>query len=177
NKIEKVAVVGAGGNLGKHFVEELLKTGKHTITAITRPDSQTTLPPGVKRAAVNYDDESSHISALRDQDFFIITLSVTAPTGTHTRPVAAAAKAGVPYIMPNTYGYDTSNASLVAEIPGGKNALGRITEVQNAGVSFVSLTCGFWYEWSLALGEQWYGFDIKERKVTLIDDGKTRIVS
>jgi len=41
----------------------------------------------------------------------------------------------------------------------------------------VSLTCGFWYEWSLTLGEQWYGFDIKERKVTFIDDGKTRIVS
>jgi len=79
--------------------------------------------------------------------------------------------------MPNAYGYDTSNAGLVADVPGGERALGNISEVQEAGASVISLTCGFWYEWSLALGEQWYGFDIKGRKVTFIDQGETRIVS
>lgn len=33
----------AGGNVGKFMTEQLLKTGKHTITALTRAEGQSTL--------------------------------------------------------------------------------------------------------------------------------------
>ncbi|KAK8217388.1 hypothetical protein M8818_001144 [Zalaria obscura] len=42
--IEKVAIVGAGGNSGKYIAEALLKTGKHTVTAISRAESSAKLP-------------------------------------------------------------------------------------------------------------------------------------
>lgn len=64
NRIEKVAIVvvshshsclhtsshhcQASGR--KHFPEELLKTGKHTVTALIRADSIAILPTGVKIA-------------------------------------------------------------------------------------------------------------------------------
>ena len=53
----------------------------------------------------------------------------------------------------------------------------RVTDVTGNGVSAaVTLACGFWYEWSLATGEQWFGFTIADRKVTLFDEG-TRVIT
>lgn len=155
----------------------MLKTGKHTVTALTRPDSKGTLPAGVKAAQVNYDDEQSLVSALQGQQFLIITLGVRAPPDLHGKIVKAAVKAGVPYIMPNVYGFDVANENLTKENLVGTTGLERIAEVQSSGASSITLCCGYWYEWSLALGEQWFGFDIKNRNVTFFDDGKTRISS
>jgi nucleoside-diphosphate-sugar epimerase len=38
NNISRVAMTGVTGNVGRHITDALLKTGKHTITAITRSD-------------------------------------------------------------------------------------------------------------------------------------------
>ncbi|OCK76863.1 NAD(P)-binding protein [Lepidopterella palustris CBS 459.81] len=176
NRIEKVAIVGASGRLGKHFAEELLKTGKHTVTAVTRTDSKGTLPAGVKVAQVNYDDDGqSLVSALQGQQFLIITLSIRAPPDTHSKLVRAAAKAGVPYIMPNAYGFDILNKSLREEDLYGATSLQHCVEIEKLGISYVAMVCGFWYEWSLALGEFWFGLDIKNKKATFFDDGETRV--
>ena len=40
--------------------------------------------------------------------------------------------------------------------------------------SWIAVSCGFWYEWSLAIPVA-YGFDFENRAVTLFDDGETRI--
>ena len=166
----------ASGRLGKHFAEELLKTGKHIVTAVTRTDSKGTLPAGVKVAHINYDDDGqSLVSALQGQQFLIITLSVRTPPETHSKLVKAAAKAGVPYIMPNVYGSDILNKSLREEDLYGATSLQRCAEIESLGASYIAMVCGFWYEWSLALGEPWFGFDIKNKKVTFFDDGKTLV--
>lgn len=39
------------------------------------------------------------------------------------------------------------------------------------------MVCGFWYEWSLSLGDAWFGFDIKNKKVTMVDEGTTKIIT
>lgn len=57
----------------------------------------------------------------------------------------------------------------------GELVLGRIGDANNGVSSAIALCCGFWYEWSLAIGEQWFGFTIKDRKVTFFDDGKRTI--
>lgn len=189
--VEKVAIVGvsyfyslrafahryhqASGRLGKHFAEELLKTGKHTVTALTRPDSKSTLPAGIKIKQVNYDEEKSLVSALQGQQFLIITLPARAPPEAHSKIVKAGIKAGVPYMMPNTYGSDIRNTTLGEEDLYGKTALQHCLEIENLGASYVAMVCGFWYQWSLALGESWFGFDIKNRKVTFFDDGNTLV--
>ena len=160
-----------------HFVEELLRSGNHTVTALTRSTANSDLPSGIQIAKVDYEDDESLISALRGQQFLIITLSVMAPPSTHGKIVAAAAKAGVPYIMPNVYGGDITNESLRKDDVYSAGAWKICLEIEQLGPAYVAMCCGFWYEWSLALGEQWFGFDIKNRKVTFFDDGETKINS
>ncbi|KAF2711073.1 NAD(P)-binding protein [Pleomassaria siparia CBS 279.74] len=171
--IERVAIVGANGNLGKHFTEELLKTGKHTITVLTRPGGKGKLPVGIKVAEVDYNDEASLVSALTGQQFLIITLSFMAPSDTHSKIVKAAAKASVPYIMPNVFGYNVLNESIRKDAPGGDAELRHILEVKGLGASYVTMACGSWFEWSVALCEESFGFDFANKKVTFYDDGKT----
>lgn len=154
----------------------MIKTGKHTVTAVTRTGSTGTLPAGVKIAQVNYDDDGQSLaSALKGQQFLAITLPARGPPDLHTKIVEIAAKVGVPYIMPNAYGFDILNKSLREEDLYGAGSLQKCVEVENSGAAYIAMVCGFWYEWSLALGEPWFGFDIKNRKVTFFDDGNTYV--
>jgi hypothetical protein len=156
-----------------HFVEGLLKTGKHIITAVTRTESKATFPDAVKVARVDYSDEDALISALKGQQFLVITLPGPAPPELHSKLVQAAAKAGVPYIMPNAYGHDILNERLASEDLYGAGCIKRCQEIQDLGMSYIVMTCGFWYEWSVAFGEPAFGIDIKTKKAVFFDDGKT----
>lgn len=168
--------VQASGRVGGAFAEELLKTGKHTITALTRPDSTSSFPSGVKVVKADYSNHDSLVSALRGQDFLIITLAVGAPPNLHSDIVKAAVEAGIPYIMPNSYGYVSSGNKILLERDQYAAAtVQKCTEIESLGAAYVDMCCGFWYEWSLSMPEQWYGFTIKDRKVTFFDDGKTKI--
>lgn len=175
NHLANVAIVGATGRIGGYFAEALVKTGKHFVTAITREGSKGKLPEGVQAAPVNYDDEASLVAAFKGHSFVAITLSVSAPPELHGKIVQAAAKAGVPYIMPNAYGADIFNTALMEGSPLGAAYKENYDQITRAGASFVGMCCGFWYEWSLALGEPWFGFNIKDRTVTFFDDGKVKI--
>ncbi|KAJ6007082.1 hypothetical protein N7522_005433 [Penicillium canescens] len=175
--LERVAIIGATGRIGGAFAEALVKTGKHTVTALTRTESKGKLPVGVKSVGVNYDDEASIVEALKGQQFLAITLSVTAPDDLHARIAAAAGKAEVPYVMPNVFGYPIEPKGVTEDDWYSQLSLNRIGDVENTNFSStIKMSCGFWYEWSLALGNQWFGFSIKDRKVTFFDDGK-RIIT
>ena len=167
----------AGGSVGKHITEELLKTGLHTVTALTRIDSpsKTKIPTGTKVVHIDYSDESSIVAALQGQQFLIITLSVLAPPDQHSKLVHAAAKAGVPYVMPNHYGADIANEQLSKELLTAHKGRAHVAEIESTGASWIALACSFWYEFSLVMGPEWYGFDFKSRKATFYDDGTTRI--
>ncbi|CAI7627864.1 unnamed protein product [Penicillium glandicola] len=173
--ITKVAIVGATGRIGGAFAQSLLQTGQHTVTALTRADSQGKLPEGVITVPVDYNDDDSLVNALIGQQFLVITLSVRAPEDLHGRLTAAAGKTGVPYIMPNAYGYPVNPEGVKDGDLYGKSVLSRIGDAQNGVSSSVTLSCGLWYEWSLATGEQWFGFTIKDRKVTFFDEGTRTI--
>ena len=78
--------------------------------------------------------------------------------------------------MPNVYGGDMQNASLREEGLYGAAGLEYCNEIERQGnMAYVVLVCGFWYEWSLALGEEWFGFNLKDKVVTFYDDGNTKI--
>ncbi|KAL1845849.1 hypothetical protein Plec18167_009247 [Paecilomyces lecythidis] len=174
NAIERVAIVGAGGTVGSHLVAALLKTGKHTVTALTRKDSSNKLSEGVIVAGVDYDDESTIVAALEGQQFFIITMAPTAPRDTHSKLVQAAAKAGVPYVMPNGYAGDIENIKLGEETMLGPVAKANRDEIERLGMQWITVCCGFWYEYSLAGGEARLGFDFDKRSLTIYDDGNTK---
>lgn len=128
---------------------------------------------------MDYSSDANIKEALTGIEFLIITLPVTAPPDLHSRIVNAAASAGVKYIMPNYYGYALSERT--AHIPsdpmlaGFEGFINNVRAVSSQGVKFVALVCGFWYEWSLGIGDAWYGFDIANRKVTFYDDGLKKI--
>ncbi|VUC38223.1 unnamed protein product [Clonostachys rosea] len=176
NRIERVAIVGAGGKIGKPITDALVAEGKHTITVLTREDSETQLPRGVKVARVNYEKEESVISALRGQQFLLIAMATTAPPGSQEKIIAAAAKAGVPWVMPNAYGSDIYNESLGKDTMMGPGIKSGIKAVEDGGVSsWIALTCGVWFEFSLAMGPWWFGIDFANKRIEQCDNGNTLI--
>ncbi|KFY28138.1 hypothetical protein V491_00615 [Pseudogymnoascus sp. VKM F-3775] len=174
NTIERVAIVGAGGTVGSHITAALLGTGNHTVTALSRKGSGNKLPEGVLVATVDYDDEATIVEALKDQQFFIITMSPMAPRDTHSKLVQAAAKAGVPYIMPNGYGGDIDSIKLGQDTMLGPVAQANRDEIERLGMKWITVCCGFWYDYSLAGGETRFGFDFDKRSLTIYDDGNTK---
>ncbi|KAF3936998.1 hypothetical protein ABW19_dt0209249 [Dactylella cylindrospora] len=177
NYVHNIAIVGAGGNQGKFIAEEFVKTGKHKVYAITRAGSKNVLPEGVEPKYVDYNDPASLVQGLTGQDVLIITMSVTAPPDTQDKLIEAAGAAGVKYIVPNGWGYDFErNAAFAAESLIGHMTLNARKKVEDVGKSkWINITCGFWYEFSLAGYEIRYGFDIPNRKFTVIDDGDVKI--
>ncbi|EXK27252.1 hypothetical protein FOMG_16315 [Fusarium oxysporum f. sp. melonis 26406] len=177
--IQNVAIVGAGGHIGGAFAKALIQAGNHVVTALSRFDSKSQLPMGANIIKVNYEDVQSIAKALKGQHFLVITLAATAPEETHAKIVKAAAEAGVPYVMPNAFSYPIYQDNLCEQdlytsvIRGG--IANRVSDIQRSGAASVVLCCGFWYEWTLAMGESSFGFSIRDRKITFFDDGKRTI--
>ncbi|KAF5573934.1 isoflavone reductase family [Fusarium pseudoanthophilum] len=174
NSIERVAIVGAGGTVGSHVSNALLQTGKHTITALTRLGSTNNLPNGIIVAPVDYNDESTLIAALKNQQFLIITMAPNAPKDTHSKLVQAAAKARVSYIMPNGYAGDIEQVTLGEDTLLGPIAKANREEIERLGMKWITVCCGFWFDYSLAGGESRFGFDFDKKTLTLYDDGNVK---
>ncbi|CAN8106126.1 unnamed protein product [Discula destructiva] len=179
NRIEKVTIVGAGGRIGSYFAKYLLATGAHTITALTRVGSSTTFPAGMHRVEADYADHAALVAVLKGQQFLIITLGALAAGDPEAKLIAAAADAGVPYVMPNCYGCDPLNKTLGAEQHIGAPFLAAKAEVEKRGVSsWIALSTGFWYEWSLVgQGQHRFGCDVAGRAMTFFDKGEEKITT
>lgn len=98
------------------MTEALLKTGKHTITAITRVDSENKLPEGVISKKIDYNKPETLVEALGGQDALVITLSSHTPKETEMQLIKAAGEAGVAWILPNEWSPDTANEALVKDV-------------------------------------------------------------
>lgn len=174
------------------MAEALIKNGKHTVTALTRSDSQSTLPEGIIVKKVNYDDQSTLVEALKGQDALIITLGSQASSDTDEKLIRAAGEAGVKWILPNEWGPDNADETVTRDVfvlqgkgmppknsiyslilltPLDKNR-DFIASLNRS--SYIALSTGFWYEWSLAIPSA-FGFDFKNRSLTFFDEGKTPI--
>jgi len=162
--------------MGRYVCNELLRHGKHVVTAITRPNSSSTIPEGVKKVVVDQDDESSLVAAMEGQDFLMITLNAGLPQiETHEKLVHAARKAKIRYVMPNLYGPDfVANEKLLEKSLVGGFSAKMVQQVRDAGLTPIVLICGFWYEWSLGVGPMAWGFDLQKRCLTIVDDGNTK---
>lgn len=159
--------------MGKYVVKELLKGGKHEVTAITRGEIE--VPEGVKVAKVSYDDPASLAKALEGQDALVITLSVKAPQDTQAKLIDAAAAASVRFVLPNEWGLDIAHGTLGADSLMGPAALAARKRVEDLGKSsWIGMTTGFWLSHSLST-PQAYGFDLKNKTVTFYDEGTAKI--
>jgi len=164
------------GTIGKYIASYLVKNGKHKVTAISRSDSSATIPDGVGVTKVDYDDEGSIIRGLEGQEFLVITMSTTAPRDTQSKIINAAAKAGVKWIMPNEYSSPFAEKEAMGKDIGFYDRLIKTRkQIEDLGMKWTSLICGFWYEFSLSGSPTRYGFDFEKKEVTLFDDGETKI--
>jgi hypothetical protein len=179
--VQNVAIIGAGGNIGGVIAQALIKQGKHKVTAITRPNSTSKLPDGLHD--VKKVDQSSHselVEAFKGQEVLIITLGVTAERDQATKFVDAAIEAGVPFIVPNEYGGNYADEQIGRDTGLAEPilAMRKYIEEKGAGkTSWIAISCSFWYEYSLSGAEFRYGFDFKEKTLTLFDGGKQHITT
>jgi len=129
------------------MTKELLKTGKHTVTAITRHDSTTKLPERVQVTKVDYSKPTTIVEALNNRDALVITLSGFVPPDTQSKLIHAAAEAGVPWIFPNEWSPDTANEGLVKDVAMFQTKPASREEITKIGKSpYVAVATGFWYE-------------------------------
>ncbi|CAJ0554379.1 Ff.00g128920.m01.CDS01 [Fusarium sp. VM40] len=178
NYIERVAIVGASGRQGSHIVEQLLKTGKHTITALTRNSSSSKVPEGVKIARVDYEDEESIAAALEGQQLLIITLANGVDAEVHHRIVRAAGKAGVAHIVPNIFAANivVENKGAVDDFFPAAGLRDLLTEIERVGVSSWTVLVGsIWFDYSFPAGPLFMGFDLNNCQATLFDDGEAKV--
>ncbi|KAI8957010.1 NAD(P)-binding protein [Daldinia sp. FL1419] len=178
NYIKRIAIVGATGTVGSFITEELLKLGKHEITAITRKSSSAanSIPGGVKVAKVDYDDESTLVDGLKGQDVLIITMDTRAAPDTQLKLIRAAAAANVPFVLPNEWGCDMADEAMGKDILIGNIELSSRKLVEDLGKSsWIGVVTGFWYEYSLGFGKETYGMEWKTRTWTFFDDGETKM--
>jgi hypothetical protein len=176
--LQNVTVVGAGGQIGGHIVQQLLTQGKHKVSALTRPGSGSALPRGLQAIhKVDYDDQEALVAALKGQDVLVITLSATAPPETSIKLVDAAVLAGIKYVVPNEWGSDRAQVQLGKDLLLAEGQIKLCEYIVSKGIKWISVGCAFWYEFSLSNGDAGYGFDLVNRKVTFYDDGNTKITT
>ncbi|KAG8169236.1 hypothetical protein KVR01_001985 [Diaporthe batatas] len=107
--IKKVAVFGASGNFGAPITAALIKAG-FELTIISRADSPTTFPPGVRVIKIAYTPEN-FASALIGQDTAICAVG---PGGIHhqTAMIDAAEAAGVKRFIIDDFGWGPNVRAL-----------------------------------------------------------------
>lgn len=76
--------------------------------------------------------------------------------------------------MPNSFAGDIDNVKLGEDIFLGPVAKAQRVEIESFGIQWITVCCGFWYDYSLAGGESRFGFDLDKRTLTLYDDGNTK---
>lgn len=173
--VKNIAIVGAGGNIGGTIANALLKAGIFHVTAITRPDSSSVIPPGLNIVKTSY-EHASLVNALKGQDALIITMNVMAPPDSQNKLIDAAVEAGVKYVMPSEWGADVGNMEQVSKDMFVYDSLMSVrNHLEKTGAQWIAIACSFWYEFSLAGTEIRYGFDLDRKTVTLFGDGDVKI--
>lgn len=161
------------GQIGKWVIEALQKTGKHNITALTREGSKNVIPSGVHAVTIDYANPATIVSALEDQDCLLVSL----PAGQyemHDTLSKAAADAKVKWIIPNQWGSDV-NEEVGKDVFIGPTTRNLRAYIEEVGLSWTAVGCGFWYEFSLGGGVTRYGFDIPKRELLYFDNGEQKL--
>ena len=112
--ITKVALAGASGSIGKPVLEHLISCN-FTVTVLTREDSTSTFPTGVKVLKVDYASEESLTAALQGQDALISTLA-NKVISSQDILIKAAIAAFVYRIIPSEFGLPDWNVAMAGTL-------------------------------------------------------------
>jgi hypothetical protein len=145
--VKSIAIVGASGQAGTPILNALISTQGFTLTAITRAESSSTFPSSVKVRKGDYTSDSFLESAVQGQDVLIILLAPMAPKDLQSRFITAAAKTGVPWVLPCEFGPDTGNPNMSQGVPILASKKGYRDQIETLGKSsWIGLICGLWFD-------------------------------
>jgi uncharacterized protein YbjT (DUF2867 family) len=169
-KGRKITLVGATGTLGTPTVSALLDAGIHTITVISRAESHASFPEGISVKKGDYTDESFLVSALQGQEVLILQLGMYG-IDAQTPLIAAAAKAGVRWVIPTEFGSNQS-ARLAENLPMMTMKNKYRAQIEELGMHWFGIVNNPWFDWSLK--QDLWGIDIVARKATLYNGGDVK---
>lgn len=170
----KIAIIGASGQVGTPLIATLLNAGVHTITALQRPGASSSFPANVTVLKGDLASEKFLESALVGQDALVLMPPLSHLETLQEPAIRAAAKVGLPYILPSEFGPDPFATDLIRE-----NALlqskKRVRDlIESLGVSsWVSVVVGPWVDFGLGPGL--WGIDAKSKTATMWNGANGRV--
>ena len=187
--INKVALVGATGNIGPAILKALLDANFH-VTVLSRAESTSTdslaSHPNQKIAKVNFEDVNSIASALEGIEGMVSNVAHGHALLSQKKMIDAAIKNGVKRFIPSDFGSDL-NVEANRAVPFNKPKVEiheYLEEKSKAHPEFTyTYVCtGPFFDWSLNLGlfgnlkthemTHWDGGDTKVSTTTLASVGK-----
>lgn len=183
SKGRKIAVVGASGNLGSHIVDALLSKTIHTVTAISRDSSSSSgksFPDGVIVKRGDYDNQDFLLSALRGQDVVILVPMIMV-LDSQIPFINAAAKAGVPWVIPCEFASDNKHEKLNQELDLMTRKNKYREQIDQLGVSsWIGVVNGPWFDWSFKMTywgttKNYWGLDFPAKKAIQFDNGNVKM--
>jgi uncharacterized protein YbjT (DUF2867 family) len=169
SSIKKVAVAGASGSLGAPLVKELVNSG-FSVSALTRPDSESKFPSGVEVIKVDYNDVPKLTEALRGQDAVVSTIT-TVGIESQRNLIDGAVAAKVKRFIPSEFGCDLSNPKA-RQLPvyGQKVQIQEALEQKTKGTdtTYTYVYNNAFLDWGI---DKNFLIDIKNKKMDLYDDG------
>ena len=166
-----VTLVGGSGTVGAPILSALVATG-HKVSVLTRPESSATFPAAVTVHRGSYDDEAFLTEVLRGQEVLIMALNYGAYPA-QVPLIKAAAKVGVPYVVPCEFGSEATHEKLNSRIAlmNMKRPFRQL--VEELGVSaWIGVVCNPWFDFSMRLGV--FGLDAKTRTARIFGDGRVK---
>ncbi|GAB7363230.1 hypothetical protein MBLNU230_g3512t1 [Neophaeotheca triangularis] len=171
--IKNVALAGATGNLGAPVLSALLSANIFNITVLTRTNSDSTFPPTVKVARVDYNSITSLTAALQGQDAVISNVN-SAGVEQQQLLIDAAVSAGVQRFIPSEFGCDTTNPKA-AQLPVYKSKVETAkyleAKAQESGLTYTLVLNSAFLDWGVRVG---FLIDLKNKKLTRFDGGDNK---
>ncbi|KAM0257006.1 hypothetical protein ACHAQJ_004599 [Trichoderma viride] len=165
-----VAIVGAGGNIGKIIFDALVADGSFNITVLSRIDSSAVFPSGVSVYKSDFSDADLRF-AFKGQDVVISTLGATG-FGEQKKLVDAAVGAGVKRFLPSEFSSNSQDTAVLQLLPlfGQKSELIEYLKAkQSTGLSWTGVASSLLFDWGLSNG--FLEYDLTNKTATIWDDG------
>lgn len=170
--IKNVAIVGGSGNLGREIVKAVLRSG-FNVTALTRQDSKSTFPDGVRVYKTNYDSESSLADAFKGQDT-VVSVIATAALALQLKIIEVAARTGVKRFIPTEFGVnvvkleESGTKKILGEKVKARELLERIA-AGNKDFTWTGISTNLFFDWGFPRGS--FGLDVTNKAATIYDSG------
>lgn len=178
--LQKIALIGATGDLGSHILDALVDAGSFEVTVLQRKSSQSKPKHSSKIRIVSVADDypfDGMKQCLQGQDAVIVAFRLK-DLEQHYRIADAAVAAGVKRFIPADFGSCDSSSQRAQElIPLFKKKSGmgdRLQELARSHSNFTwtSIVCGHFFDWGLK--EDFLHFNLASCTADILDDGNMK---